>query len=184
VGGAIDDGTENAPLVPELAGSFTIYNYARRGRGESGDTPPYAVERAIEDLEALTGGGLALEASAAGLEIDRLAVYEVPYSMDADGPHWNQRDVPEVEELLAQGRRGDVVELFMRTVGSSEEDISGRRPRRFDHRWRPSRTRSPTTPPSWETGHHLPTAWRGSPRRPWWPRARSQTPTAPCRGSS
>jgi len=47
--------------------------------------------------------------------------------MAEDGPHWNRRDVPEVEELLADGRRGDVVELFMRTVGSSEEDIAGAR---------------------------------------------------------
>jgi pimeloyl-ACP methyl ester carboxylesterase len=139
VGGAMDDGSENAPLVPELVAGFTVFNHARRGRGESGNTPPYAVEREIEDLDALieeaggtahvfgasSGGGLALEAAAAGLAIDRLAVYEVPYSMDADGPHWNQRDVPEVEELLAQGRRGEAVELFMRTVGSSEEDIAG-----------------------------------------------------------
>jgi pimeloyl-ACP methyl ester carboxylesterase len=141
VGGAIDDGSENAPLVPELALTFAVFNYARRGRGESGDTPPYAVEREIEDLEALiaeaggsahvfgasSGGALALEAAAAGLAIDRLAVYEVPYTMDDDGPHWNRRDIPEVEELLAEGRRGDVVELFMRTVGSSEEDIAGAR---------------------------------------------------------
>ena len=130
VGGAIDDGSDNAPLIPELAENFTVYNYARRGRGESGDTPPYTVEREIEDLQALiaehggsahvfgasSGGGLALEAAAAGVAIDRLAVYEVPYAMAEDGPHWNRRDVPEVEELLADGRRGDVVELFMRTV--------------------------------------------------------------------
>ena len=78
---------------------------------------------------ASSGGGLALEAGAAGVAIDRLAVYEVPYAMAEDGPHWNQRDVPEVEALLADGRRGDVVELFMRTVGSSEEDVAGARPR-------------------------------------------------------
>jgi pimeloyl-ACP methyl ester carboxylesterase len=79
VGGAIDDGSENAPLIPELTENFTVYNYARRGRGESGDTPPYTVEREIEDLQALiaehggsahvfgasSGGGLALEAAAA-----------------------------------------------------------------------------------------------------------------------
>src|ERR687892_2634363 len=53
VGGAIDDGSENAPLVPELAKRFTMVNYARRGRGESGDTLPYAVEREIEDLAAV-----------------------------------------------------------------------------------------------------------------------------------
>ena len=139
VGGAIDDGSENAPLVPELAKRFTVVNYARRGRGESGDTLPYAVEREIEDLEALigevggsahvfgasSGGALALEASVAGLAIEKLAVYEVPYNLDEDGPHWNSSVIPEVESLLAQGRRGDVVELFMRKVGSSEEDIAG-----------------------------------------------------------
>jgi alpha-beta hydrolase superfamily lysophospholipase len=139
VGGAIDDGSENAPLAPELAENFTVYNYARRGRGESGDTPPYAVQREIEDLAALiaeaggsarvfgasSGGGLALEAVAAGLAIDRLAVYEVPYNVDENGPHWNRGDVAEVAALLAESRRGDVVELFMRAVGSSEEDIAG-----------------------------------------------------------
>src|SRR5919112_1418043 len=57
--------------------------------------------------------------------MDRPAVYEVPYNMDDDGPHWNRGDVSEVEGLLAEGRRGDVVELFMRTAGSSEEDIAG-----------------------------------------------------------
>jgi pimeloyl-ACP methyl ester carboxylesterase len=135
----MDDGSENAPLAPELAAHFTVFNYARRGRGKSGDTPPHAVKREIEDLEALiveaggsahvfgasSGGALALEAAAAGVAIDRLVVYEVPYNMEEDGPHWNQGDVSKVEELLAEGRRGDVVELFMRTVGSSEEDIAG-----------------------------------------------------------
>jgi pimeloyl-ACP methyl ester carboxylesterase len=139
VGGAIDDGAENAPLAAELAGRFTVYNYARRGRGESGDTPPYAVQREIEDLEALlaeaggtahvfgvsSGGALALEAAAAGSPIDRLAVYEVPYIMAADGPHWHRGDGEKAEALLAEGRRGEVVELFMRTAGSSEEDIAG-----------------------------------------------------------
>ena len=67
-----------------------MYNYARRGRGESGDTAPYAVQRELEDIAALiavaggsahlfvsSGGMFALEAAAAGLQIERLAVYEV-----------------------------------------------------------------------------------------------------------
>jgi pimeloyl-ACP methyl ester carboxylesterase len=53
VGGSLDDGSENAPLAAELARTFTVVNYARRGRGASGDTPPYAVDREIEDLSAL-----------------------------------------------------------------------------------------------------------------------------------
>src|SRR5690606_19882528 len=91
VGGGLDDGSENAQHVPELAKHFTVVNYARRGRGESGDTQPYAVEREIEDIEALmakfdgpvylfgasSGGALALEAVMAGVKADKLAVYEV-----------------------------------------------------------------------------------------------------------
>ncbi len=100
VDGVLDDGSENAPLVSELAEYFTVYNYARRGRGKSGDTAPYAVAHEIEDLEALiteaggsahiygasSGDALALETAAAGLPINKLAVYEVPYDMSADAP--------------------------------------------------------------------------------------------------
>lgn len=139
VGGGLDDGSENAPLAAELAAHFTVHNYARRGRGDSGDTPPYAVEREIEDIEALigeaggsahlygvsSGGALALEAGAAGLAFDKLAVYEVPYNV-AD--HWPERwrdYVVMLEAVLAEGRRGDALELFMRLAGSSEEEITG-----------------------------------------------------------
>ncbi|MQA86354.1 MAG: alpha/beta fold hydrolase [Streptosporangiales bacterium] len=141
VGGGLDDGAENAPLAAELAAHFTVYNYARRGRGDSGDTPPYAVEREIEDIEALideaggsahlygvsTGGALVLEAAAAGIAIDRLAVYEVPYSMADDWPQRWREYVEELGAVLAEGRRGDALELFMRLADSSEEDIAGAR---------------------------------------------------------
>src|SRR5438128_12073062 len=40
-------------LAPLLAPHFTVFSYNRRGRGDSGDTKPYAVEREIEDLAAL-----------------------------------------------------------------------------------------------------------------------------------
>jgi pimeloyl-ACP methyl ester carboxylesterase len=127
---------ENAPLAAELAGRFTVYNYDRRGRGDSGDTPPYAVDRELEDIDALlaeaggsahlygvsSGGALALEAAAAGIAVDRLAVYEVPYGAS----RWRAY-VEQLEALLAEGRRGAAVELFMRVAGASEEDIVGAR---------------------------------------------------------
>src|SRR5688572_32778415 len=95
VGGGLDDGSENAALVPALAGTFTVINYARRGRGESGNILPYALEREIEDVAALlgegvgrahlfgasSGGALVLEAAAADLPVDRVAVWEVPYAV-------------------------------------------------------------------------------------------------------
>jgi pimeloyl-ACP methyl ester carboxylesterase len=141
VGGGLDDGSENAPLAPVLAERFTVYNYARRGRGDSGDTQPYAVEREIEDLAALiaeaggsahafgvsSGGALALEAAVAGLAIDRLAVYEVPYDTADDAPQRHREYRERLEALLAEGRRGDALELFMRLAGSSEEGIASAR---------------------------------------------------------
>jgi hypothetical protein len=141
VGGGLDDGSENAPLVPELAGRFTVYNYARRGRGDSGDTLPYALEREFEDLDALiaeaggsahlygvsSGGALVLEAAAAGLAVDRLGVYEVPYMMADDMARRAQEFVQQLGPVLAEGRRGEALELFMRLAGSSEEEIAGAR---------------------------------------------------------
>ena len=83
-------------LAGLLAARFTVYSYDRRGRGDSGDTKPYAVEREIEDLAAVidaagghvhvwglsSGAVLALEAAAAGLPIRRLAVHEPPFVVD------------------------------------------------------------------------------------------------------
>jgi pimeloyl-ACP methyl ester carboxylesterase len=80
------------PLAEALAPEFTVFTYDRRGRGESTDTPPYAVEREVEDLQALieaaggsacvygfsSGAVLALRAAADGLSIDRLALMEPP----------------------------------------------------------------------------------------------------------
>lgn len=139
VGGGLDDGSENAPLAGELARSFTVYNYARRGRGDSGDTPPYSLEREIEDMAALlveaggtahlygvsTGGALVLEAAAASVRAGKLAVYEVPYNTADDWPpRWRQY-VEQLGAALAAGRRGDALELFMRLTGSSEAEIAG-----------------------------------------------------------
>jgi pimeloyl-ACP methyl ester carboxylesterase len=141
VGGGFVDRSENAPLAEELAGRFTVLNHDRRGRGDSGDTLPYAVAREIEDLEALiaaaggsahlygasSGGALVLEAAAAGVAADRLAVFEVPYNMAPDGPQRQREYVETLERLLAEGRRGDAAELFMRVAGASDEMIAGAR---------------------------------------------------------
>jgi pimeloyl-ACP methyl ester carboxylesterase len=141
VGGAAVDRSENAPLATELAEHFTVYNYDRRGRGDSGDTLPYAVEREIEDIEALvaeaggsahlygisSGGALVLEAAAAGVASDKIAVYEVPYDMADDAPQRQREYVEQLEALIADGHRGDAFALFMRLAGSSEEMIEGAR---------------------------------------------------------
>jgi pimeloyl-ACP methyl ester carboxylesterase len=139
VGGGLVDRSENAPLAAELAERFTTFNYDRRGRAESGDTLPYAVEREIEDLDALiaeaggsahlygisSGGALVLEAAAAGVKADHLAVYEVPYQTDEVFQKAWRAYVEELTATLADGRRSDAVELFMRMVGTSDEIIEG-----------------------------------------------------------
>jgi hypothetical protein len=141
VGGGLDDGSENVPLAAELATSFTVFNYARRGRAGSGDTQPYAVEREIEDIDALigeaggsahlygvsSGGMFALEAAAAGLAIERLGVYDVPYDPSGDAPRRYEEYRQQLAAALAEGRRGDAVDLFMRLAGSSDDDVAGAR---------------------------------------------------------
>ena len=110
-----------------LSGRFTVYSYDRRGRGDSCDAATYSVEREIEDLAAVIGaaGGhahvwglssgavLALDAAAAGLPVDRLAVQEPPLVVDpADRrPPADLRQ--RVTELIAAGQRGDAVRYFM-----------------------------------------------------------------------
>lgn len=141
VGGGAVDRSENAPLGRELAEQFTVYNYDRRGRGDSGDTLPYAVARELEDLAVLideaggsahlygpsSGGAVALEAAAAGLPVGKIAVYEVPYSIgEAASQRWHEY-VQRLRALLDQGRRGDAFALFMRMAGASEEMVGSAR---------------------------------------------------------
>jgi pimeloyl-ACP methyl ester carboxylesterase len=141
VGGAFVDRSENAPLATELAKRFTVYNHDRRGRGQSGDTLPYALEREIQDLQALiaeaggvahlygasSGGPLALQAAAAGVAVGRLAVYEVPYSMAEEALRRWREYAQELQGLLAEGRRGAAAALFMRVAGATEEMLAGAR---------------------------------------------------------
>ena len=114
-------------LAELLAEHFTVINYDRRGRGDSGDRAPYAVEREIEDLDALievaggsasvwgwsSGGVLSLRAAAAGLAIERLAVYEPPFIVDRAG-HLPPPDfATRLDELTATDRRTAAVRYFM-----------------------------------------------------------------------
>ena len=115
-------------LADLLSDRFAVVNYDRRGRGDSGDAPGYAVEREIEDLAAVieaaggsaavfgmsSGGVLALRAAAAGVPIDRLVVYQPPFTVDRDG-HVPPPDLGDrLQQLVAAGRRGDAARLFMR----------------------------------------------------------------------
>ena len=129
-------------LAQLLAPQFTVCTYDRRGRGESGDTKPYAVIREVEDLDALikttghsayiygisSGASLALEAAfALGDKVKKLALYEASYNA-SEGARIAWRDyTKQLTELLAADRRGDAAALFMRFVGTPSEQIDGMR---------------------------------------------------------
>ena len=137
VGGGLDDGSENATLIPTLGESFTVASYARRGRGDSGDTPPYSLQREIQDLAAVvdelgghahafgssSGGALLLEAAAAGLPLDRIAVWEVPYAVGGDAVAGWQAYSAALREALARDDRDGALELFMRLAGSPPQMV-------------------------------------------------------------
>ncbi|MFC9688245.1 alpha/beta fold hydrolase [Kribbella sp. NPDC056951] len=139
VGGGLDDGAENVPLGEWLASTFSVVNYRRRGRGDSGDTAPYTVEREIEDLAAVieavggrahvfaasSGGALALEAAAAGLPIDRIATHEVSYLLGDEMVAGWQTYVDDLTVALDAGDPDQALRLFMKLAGSSEQDIAG-----------------------------------------------------------
>lgn len=136
--GAFRDHTIFEPLVPELAAHCTAYVYDRRGRGQSGDSPEYAVEREIEDLAAMideaggqavvfagsTGANLALEAALAGVPITKLALHE-PYFRTAPHPKPPADCMDVLRALLAGGKRGEAAEYWLHELlGLSREVIA------------------------------------------------------------
>ncbi|BFO15550.1 alpha/beta hydrolase [Streptomyces sp. KM77-8] len=141
VSGAMSTGATVAPLAARLAERFRVVVYDRRGRGGSGDTAPYAVEREVEDLAALieamggeaalygvsSGGALALRAAASGLPVRQVAVYETPYAMSEEDLGERARYTERLTAALGEGRRGDAVELFLRLTGLGEDVIQGAR---------------------------------------------------------
>jgi alpha-beta hydrolase superfamily lysophospholipase len=124
--GAFNDRSTGAPLASALSPQLTVYTYDRRGRGDSGDTSPYAAEREIEDLGALiaeaggqaavfgysSGAVLALKAASQGLPITKLILHELPLMVDQGQPRWSADHASRLRELVAAGRRGDAVEYF------------------------------------------------------------------------
>lgn len=131
--------TDQASLAAALAPYFTVFAYDRRGRGDSGDTAPYAVEREIEDIEALleeaggsafvfghsSGAVLALDAAQAlPTKITKLALYEPPFIVDDSRPPMPEEFASHLRELVAAGHRGDAVEYWQAQLGIPAEAIA------------------------------------------------------------
>jgi pimeloyl-ACP methyl ester carboxylesterase len=127
-------------LAPILAQRFTVFHYDRRGRGQSGDTAPYMVEREVEDIAALiaeaggsanvlglsSGAALALAAAASGLNITKLALYEPPYIAGVKGGHQPPvNSEAKLIRILSAGRRGDAVKFFMTDMVGAPAIMAG-----------------------------------------------------------
>ena len=115
------------PFAAALAGDFTVYAYDRRGRGASGDTPPYAPEREVEDLAALvaeaggtaflcgfsSGAELSLRAAEAGLGVRGLALYELPFIPEGSRPPLPPEYSADLAAAVAAGDRAAALRLFL-----------------------------------------------------------------------
>lgn len=127
----------SAALAEQLVEHFTVYTYDRRGRGESGDTQPYSVEREVEDVAAIvaaagdsafvwgtsSGAILALEAAKRIRGIERVATYEAPLIVDGSRPTM-EADWARIRAALAAGHRGDAVKAFLESVGTPRPIIA------------------------------------------------------------
>ena len=163
-------------LATALSESCTVINYDRRGRGDSGEVRPYALEREIEDIAALvaaaggsaslwgwsSGGALALRAAGAGVGVERVAVYEVPFMVDPNDrlptPDYSER----LDELVAAGDRAGAVKHFMRNAIGMPAPLVALM--RLMPMWKDLKATAPTLPYDWVAlgGHNM----RGAPLRP------------------
>ena len=127
VGAALADRSGVARLARVLAQHFTVINYDRRGRGRSTDTPPYLVEREVDDIAALidaaggpcslfgssSGAVLALDAAhRLGGKIKALFLYEPPFIIDDSRPPMAEDLAGAIDGLVAAGQRNQAVKLF------------------------------------------------------------------------
>jgi pimeloyl-ACP methyl ester carboxylesterase len=185
VGGALADHSFYAPLAAALSRRFTVYTYDRRGRGQSGDTSPYAVERELEDLAALidhagapvfvyghsAGAALALRAAGAGLPIAKLVLADPPFTPHGQNDEAARAQFAEeaarLQELHDKGDHRGSVKLFLGGMGVPDDEVeemldspagAGMLDTPVGH--------CPTSTRCWAT------AWCRQPWRPRWPRRR------------
>ncbi len=139
IGGAFNDRTTVAGLAGVLADTHTAITYDRRGRGDSGDTPPYEVEREVEDVAALidrfggraslfghsSGAVLALEVAASGHALDKLVAYEPPFVVEGRARPGEDL-VDRVRARIEAGDRDEAVRLFLvEGTGTPAEVVDG-----------------------------------------------------------
>lgn len=138
VSGALQGRSTYRPLAEALSNRLTVINYDRRGRGDSADTEPYAVEREVEDLAALiaeaggraslyghsSGAALVMHAAAHGLAADAVMLHEPPFGSGSDEEERAaQEEADRISTLLAHDRRADAVRSFLASAGLPDEVV-------------------------------------------------------------
>ena len=149
-------------IAAALGEHCTVINYDRRGRGDSTANGSFALEREIEDLAAIieaeggraslwgwsSGGALALRAAAAGIGVERVSVYEVPFMVQPDLPRPTRDYAERLDDLIAAGDRDGAVKHFMRNaVGMPAPFVALMR---FAPMWKGLRATAHTLPADWE----------------------------------
>jgi pimeloyl-ACP methyl ester carboxylesterase len=132
VGGALQGRATYRPLAQELSLNLTAFNYDRRGRGDSGDTAPYVVEREIDDLVAIiaeaggaasvyghsSGAAVVLHAAARGLPVDKIVLHEPPFGSGSDQERRAEQEEAEtIAQLLASDRRAEALRFYFASIG-------------------------------------------------------------------
>lgn len=158
IGGTLMTRARHAPLASLLARDFSVINYDRRGRGDSGDHPLYDVQREVDDLDALiervggpvllfgmsSGAVLALEAVARGSAVRALALYEPPFVVDRTRPPLPADYVERMKAVIARGDANEALTYFL-TVGLAMPDEAIARMRDTPV-WAAWRAAAPTLP--------------------------------------
>ena len=171
--GALNSRKTGAKLAKTLAPKFTIISYDRRGRGDSTNNAPYSPEREVEDLEALigaagepvylyghsSGGSLVLKtAIKVPKQVKKIAIYEVPYSVEEASRKAATEYYKQLNRLLKAGLNGEAVALFVKSVGVSDKQIQAMKKMSM---WRGLERLAPTLAYDSEVlgdGHSLPTS--------------------------
>lgn len=153
---------ENGPateLASVLAQHFTVFTYDRRGRGGSGDTAPYAVDREVEDLQAIakeagapsfalgisSGGALILQAVASGVVLKKIALYEPPYVTNVKaGSFEDARN--RLQSFIAAGDRAGAVRFFMTDIYGAPSAFVYAMPLLMPNAWRRNKLVANTLP--------------------------------------
>ena len=136
---AMQSETSNLAAHPILQQHFRVIHFDRRGRGDSTDNHPYAVEREVDDIDALisavggsayisgisSGAILAMEATIGlGSKVRKLAMYEPPFQYAGANTGIILTEFrSQFTKAMAEGRRKDAVGHFLTMLGMPEEHL-------------------------------------------------------------